>query len=269
MKYIPPLNALPGDEADENRSHWNAEPSGINSALRSGAFPSAIGFEACQREIVNVIEEADLEPDPEDYTQLYQAIMVLILANTPEVPEIPEYEQYAIGQPFPIWDGLPGAEIPDNSGVKKYIKLTAGLTGVGGYNQGLLTNEVISGSAPTLEATAEIAVGDNAGSLINLINTEGRYLKPGVNPGSVANDQMQRIQGSISSLHASPNIGILRDSNTLSGAFSAGGTLTQSTGSTTITGRGLNFDSASSAGARTGTYTDVKHIQSSYYVRII
>lgn len=88
MEYIPPLNALPGDEENEDRSHWNADPGGANQALREGSYPSAIGFEACQREIVNVIEEAELVPDGEDYTQLAQAIMALIDANAPETPEV-------------------------------------------------------------------------------------------------------------------------------------------------------------------------------------
>lgn len=88
MKYVPPLNALPGDEEDEDRGHWNADPGGANVPLREGAYPSAIGFEACQREIVNAIEEAGLEPDPEDYTQLAQAILALIAANAPEEPEV-------------------------------------------------------------------------------------------------------------------------------------------------------------------------------------
>lgn len=83
MDYIPPLNALPGDEGNADRPHWNADPWGTNLALRSGAFPSAIGFEASQREIVNAIELAGLIPDPDDYTQLGQAITALASASVP------------------------------------------------------------------------------------------------------------------------------------------------------------------------------------------
>ncbi|MDP7142700.1 MAG: hypothetical protein QGH69_05240 [Alphaproteobacteria bacterium] len=78
MKYIPPLNALPGDEEDDNRSHWNADPSGENLPLRQGAFPDAVGFEAVQREILNAITAGGLTPDGEDYTQLAQAIAAAV-----------------------------------------------------------------------------------------------------------------------------------------------------------------------------------------------
>lgn len=78
MKYIPPLNWLPGDELDEDRSHWNAVPESAVTAEREGSYPSAIGFEATQREIVNAIIAAGLTPDEEDYTQLAAAIPLLI-----------------------------------------------------------------------------------------------------------------------------------------------------------------------------------------------
>lgn len=80
MKYIPPLNWLPGDEADENRPHWNADPESGVPAERRGAQPSAIGFEAAQREIVSAITAAGLTPDPEDYTQLAAAIAAMVAA---------------------------------------------------------------------------------------------------------------------------------------------------------------------------------------------
>lgn len=78
MKYIPPLNWMPGDELDEDRSHWNAVPESGITAEREGSYPSAIGFEAVQREIVNAIVAAGLTPDDEDYTQLAAAIPLLI-----------------------------------------------------------------------------------------------------------------------------------------------------------------------------------------------
>lgn len=77
MKYIPPLNYLPGDENNEDRSHWNANPAGDSQALQDGAAPSAIGFEAVQREVVNAITAAGLVPDNADYTQLGAALLSL------------------------------------------------------------------------------------------------------------------------------------------------------------------------------------------------
>lgn len=196
MKYIPPLNALPGDEEDDNRPHWNAVPSGNNSALRSGAFPSAIGFEACQREIVNAIVAAGIVPDADDYTQLTEAIIALIADN---MPEIPEFEQYAIGEPFAVFDHLGGAVIPDNSGTQKFIKLTAGLTGVGQFNAGLLTGETLSGSFPNNTATAQIIGGPMNGQIVPLINTEKSFLRPSTVSGEFEQDAFKSHSHTIGS----------------------------------------------------------------------
>lgn len=84
MEYTPPLNALPGDEEDDNRSYWDADPAGESVALRQGAFPPSTPFEAVQREIVNVIDEAGLTPDGGDLTQLHQAIEAIIAVSVPE-----------------------------------------------------------------------------------------------------------------------------------------------------------------------------------------
>lgn len=77
MKFIPPLNYLPGDENDEDRAHWNANPASNIQAEQDGSYPSAIGFEAVQREIVNAIIAAGLVPDDGSYTQLAAAIVAL------------------------------------------------------------------------------------------------------------------------------------------------------------------------------------------------
>lgn len=89
MKYIPPLNAMPGEEENANRDHWNADPSSAILAAREGAYPSAVWMNAVQREIVNAIIAAGIVPDGNDYTQLTQAILALIEANIP-TPESTE-----------------------------------------------------------------------------------------------------------------------------------------------------------------------------------
>lgn len=75
MKYVPPLN---GDTEDDNRSWVNADP----GAGQPGSTFDAKAAEHPQREILNVIEQAGLEPDEEDLTQLYQAIAALIAAGS-------------------------------------------------------------------------------------------------------------------------------------------------------------------------------------------
>jgi len=97
-----------------------------------------------------------------------------------------------IGEPFPVLDHLAGATIPSNAGTQKFIKLTAGLLGVGNYNEGLLTNETVTGSAPRIVATAEIVSGPMAGEVVSMINTEGSFLRPGTSSGALQFDQMRK-----------------------------------------------------------------------------
>ena len=78
MKYVPPLNALPGDEENDNRSYWNADPNGLNEAAQQGAYPSAAFFNALLGEVMNVITGAGLAPDQADLTQLHTAISQMI-----------------------------------------------------------------------------------------------------------------------------------------------------------------------------------------------
>lgn len=74
----------------------------------------------------------------------------------------------------------------------RYILCTAGETGSGGYNEGILTSESVSGSAPLIEATATVSLAGSPfkGLTIHLINTEGRFVGAGVS-GSVENDSFQ------------------------------------------------------------------------------
>jgi hypothetical protein len=70
-------------------------------------------------------------------------------------------------------------EPPTNSGQFRYVNLLAGLTGVGEYNNGVLSGESVSGSSPNITATATVSVGPLAGEVVNLINTERRFIRPG------------------------------------------------------------------------------------------
>jgi len=167
----------------------------------------------------------------------------------------------AIGETFNLATHIPGVVEPDNSGSAKFIKLTAGLDGAGGYNEGILINETITGSGPTVEITAEIATGPSAGAIVNLINSERRYVAPGENSGVVADDQMQQITGSFGGLRNSPA------SNVESGVFTRTDTYSDVSGGQDSL-KNAELDSANSPNARTGDHTNVKHIQATYYMRI-
>ena len=98
-----------------------------------------------------------------------------------------------IGGYVTVQTDLTGAEEPDP---ETHVKLEAGLTGSGQYNEGKLDNESVSGGAPLVEATAEIVDSESPlnGQTVHLLETERRFLRAG-EAGTVENDQMQRITG--------------------------------------------------------------------------
>lgn len=78
-------------------------------------------------------------------------------------------------------DAGEGLDAPPTDKAYRYIDLTAGLTGAGGYNNGVLTSETVSGTAPNISATAVVSLAGSPldGKTIRLLNTERRFLRPG------------------------------------------------------------------------------------------
>lgn len=145
----------------------------------------------------------------------------------------------------------------------RYVLCTAGETGAAGYNEGVLTGESVTGSAPLIEATAVV---DLAGSpfdteTIHLINTEGRFVGAG-EVGAFENDTMQRITGEL-------NGGAHAYGNNASGAFtvvSSGANV----GTNTVGGSNkFSFDSGDSVGARTSDHTQPRTHRLPHYRRIL
>lgn len=157
-----------------------------------------------------------------------------------------------IGEIVYLDTSLTGVEIPPiDAG---FIELTAGLDGVGEYNEGKLTSESVTGTAPLVVATAVIDDADSPmdGQTIHLLNTEERVVYAGERSkaGDVFNDQMQQITGSFKAG---------RTDNTGEGAFE---TINPSETSSAGTGGAnefrVQFDSADSPDARTGDRTRAK-----------
>lgn len=96
------------------------------------------------------------------------------------------------GVPIPVFDHFPGITPPPTDRSYRYIKLTAGESGAGQYNQGVLTSESVAGSAPLITATAVINLPASPihGQTIHLINTELRFIRAGW-PGAVQDDALQ------------------------------------------------------------------------------
>ena len=177
----------------------------------------------------------------------------------------------AIAEPFAIWDHITGATAPDNSGTAKFIRLTAGQSGVGEYNEGLLTDEQVSGSAPLVEADAEIVTGPLAGQRVPLINTEMSFIRAGTDSGALQFDQTQKLVGEF---RTDGTLNPLRNNPNLSGVFgSAPATeAIRPSGTADANTRALTFDSAGSPNARVSDTTEgetrVKNRQATFYMRI-
>jgi hypothetical protein len=175
-----------------------------------------------------------------------------LLANFAGIP---------IGVPFGVWDHLTGVVAPSNTGAQRFVKLTAGEDGVGGFNENLVSNEVITGTGELVVVTADITVGVLTGQTVSLLNSESRYLKAGASSGTVANDQMQHHghnTTTLGGLHYRP----------LAGTSSTIRDMVQLT-SDVATAFTLNSIVESTGGVpRTGTRTDTKHSQITQYMRI-
>lgn len=103
--------------------------------------------------------------------------------------DIPWYSQ-PIGFPIGLLDGLGGAPRPPTDNPHfRFIRLTAS----DAYNSGVLVSEAVSGSSPLITATAVISLASSPinGATINLINTEGRFLRASASNPFVADDAFQ------------------------------------------------------------------------------
>jgi len=166
-----------------------------------------------------------------------------------------------IGEPFALFDNITGVSAPDNSGTIKFIKLTAGLTGAGAYNEGLLTNESVTGTAPLVAATAEIATGSLAGQTVHLMNSEGSFLRAGTTAGVLQQDQ---IQGHWHNQHELTG----PTADFVGGSSADYGLNTLATGSSIATVHEARTDGTNGT-VRFGTETRAKNVSATVYMRIV
>ncbi|CUA90941.1 Phage T7 tail fibre protein [Chelatococcus sambhunathii] len=164
-----------------------------------------------------------------------------------------------IGMPIPIFDHIPGVPTPPTDKAYRYVKLTAGLTGAGGYNNGILTSETVSGSAPLVNATAVVSLTGSPlnGQTLRLINTERRFVRAGDIAGSVQDDAFQGHRH----LPLNPSWPFMHRNG--SENFSGGGAPLSSISTT-----GDPTTDGSSGAPRTSTETRPRNIWATYYMRI-
>jgi len=170
------------------------------------------------------------------------------------------YNFLPIGMPIPIWDHLSVVKPPNSGGGAIYIKLTAGQSGPGGYNHGLLRNETVSGSAPLVTATAVINLSDSPiyNQTVHLINTEEAFIRARTVSGELQNDQMQQLTGYFN--------GPINFNVSTSGVFYSEYLHHQEYGLGDYGRRRIFFDS--SRVARSGNETRSKNVSATWYLRI-
>lgn len=144
----------------------------------------------------------------------------------------------AIGEPFFLWDNLTGVTPPPTTKPEyfRFIKLTASDT----YNTGFLITETVSGSAPTVTATAVVNMPGSPmhGAVVRLVNTENRFLRAG-SSGTLEDSQ------NISHSHTASS-GLQSATHTHTGYTSGDGQHAHSMGaiSTTALGGGQSYAAA-------------------------
>jgi len=179
-----------------------------------------------------------------------------------------------IGMPFPVWTHI-GAPAPQPA--ENFIRLVAGQSGPGGYNEGKLHSEAVSGTSPNVTATAVInALGSPLhGQTVHLIETEERFIRAGYSgrlqdSANLAHGHSATFSGTTNSAGA--------HTHTILAVEDAGST----TGSWILTGGSDSFKgTTNSAGAHTHTVSGTvsigssgdaearpRNIGASYYMRI-
>lgn len=92
----------------------------------------------------------------------------------------------------------------------RYVLLTAGQSGAGGYNEGILTTETVSGARPIVLATAVVSLTGSPlnGLTIRLINTEERFLRGAYDAVGTIQDSenLSHAHGVNDPTHAHPGV---------------------------------------------------------------
>lgn len=115
-----------------------------------------------------------------------------------------EWLSKPVGEPFPLWDHWGTISGPPTDDPRfRFIKLTAGETGAGQYNEGVLVDEVVTGSSPTITATAKVNLATSPldGGTVHLVNTSRLFLRPGAS-STMQSSQFESHSHGISNLRS-------------------------------------------------------------------
>jgi hypothetical protein len=172
----------------------------------------------------------------------------------------------AVGETKAIYSNDPALYPPTDSSLYRYIILSEDEDGVGGYNEGLVENETITGSGDQRFVEYDIVGGVMDGDTVVAVNSCETYFVAGETAGAKALDQMQRIEG------AFPQVNRSGDSNLFSGAFTRTQVIANVLASGASPANKVDFNSANSPNARTSATTDgatkVKRTAVTYFLRV-
>ncbi|CAH8235046.1 phage tail protein [Vibrio aestuarianus] len=170
-----------------------------------------------------------------------------------------------IGQPFPLIHLNNGVVTPPKDDTNfRFIKLSSNDQ----YNDGILINEIVTGTAPVLSVTAEINFQGSPlnGQRVELRNTSKLFSRAGENGGVIIGDTIRNITASMVGFLGEN--GVVAPSGT-AGAFetvSSGvnGLISGATGSTS--NYGFAFDASNVV--PTADQNQPVHIEEAYYMRV-
>ncbi|MDC5843769.1 hypothetical protein OPW13_19970 [Vibrio europaeus] len=146
------------------------------------SYPGQDWFNDCIDEFLNALSSAGITYDPtktDHFSRLISGSNFVWLSRP-------------IGEAFPLSTNLAGVEVPPtNNSNFRYIKLTRNDP----YNDSILINEIVSGTAPNASISAEIDLPDSPihGQRVELINSSKPFLRPSENAGVLVPDAARKI----------------------------------------------------------------------------
>lgn len=157
-----------------------------------------------------------------------------------------------VGSFVMVDDGTDGVVLagPPTNKAYRYVDLSAGETGAGRYNNGVLSNEIVSGVVPLVTATAVVNLASSPfyGRTVRLVNTERRFLRPGTGGVLEESQNLAHSHGVIDPGHVHSVYGTSIGSG--SANIELGGANDQNGGSTIRAYTGITIASDGGAEAR-------------------
>lgn len=145
------------------------------------SYPGQDWFNDCTDEFLNALAAAGIEYEHGRLDHLARMISGSNFA----------WLSMPIGSPFPLIGDLP----PTDSDAFRYVVLTD----ADPYNDGVLINKEVSGTAPNLVIKYTIDMPDSPlhGTKIEMLNTMEAVVSPSVTKGKIFNDTIRNITGNV------------------------------------------------------------------------